>query len=272
MTTPDFSAFVRSESALFAAALADLQPAAPVPACPDWTAADLLWHLGEVQWFWSTVVTGRPSGPDGYTEPPRPDGHGELLQFFDTATRRLGDALDAADDAEPCWTWFAADQSVAFVRRRQAHEALIHRVDAEQAAGPRLRRWTPGSRPTASAEVFDWMFSSAPGWAEHRADGPAGVVTATDTGRRWLVQVGHWSGTSPASGRAYSRPPDAAGWSIPARRRSARSARRTSWTSGSGTAAPAASCSTGTPASSRRWCTEACSRACGRACRSATGR
>ena len=63
MTLPDFSAFVRSESALFAAALADVDPAARVPACPDWTAADLLWHLGEVQWFWSAVVAGRPAGP-----------------------------------------------------------------------------------------------------------------------------------------------------------------------------------------------------------------
>jgi hypothetical protein len=31
-----------------------------------------------------------------------------------------------------------------------------------------------------------------------------GAVTATDTGHRWLVQVGHWSGTSPSSGTAYT--------------------------------------------------------------------
>ena len=30
------------------------------------------------------------------------------------------------------------------------------------------------------------------------------MVTTTDTGRRWLVQLGHWSGTSPSSGRAYT--------------------------------------------------------------------
>jgi hypothetical protein len=27
-----------------------------VPACPDWDADDLLWHLAEVQWFWGTIV------------------------------------------------------------------------------------------------------------------------------------------------------------------------------------------------------------------------
>lgn len=203
MTTLDFSAFVRSESALFAAALADLDPAARVPACPDWTAADLLWHLGEVQWFWSTVVAARPARPDGYTEPPRPVGHADLLQFFDTATRALSDGLDSAADAEPCWSWFEGAHNVGFARRRQAHEALIHRVDAEQAAG-RDPAVDAELATDGIAEVFDWMLGSAPDWAEHRADGPVGVVTTTDTGRRWLVQIGHWSGTSPSSGRAYT--------------------------------------------------------------------
>jgi uncharacterized protein (TIGR03083 family) len=203
MTTPDFSSFVASESALFAAALADTDPAARVPACPDWTADDLLWHLAEVQWFWSTVVSSRPAPPDHYAEPQRPQDHAGLLQFFDTATRALSDALAAAADAEPCWTWFPDNRSVAFARRRQAHEALIHRVDAEQAAG---RRSAVDAELATDgvAEVFDWLFSSAPPWSEHRADGPIGVVTTTDTGRRWLVQVGHWSGTSPSSGRSYT--------------------------------------------------------------------
>ena len=39
-----------------------------------------------------------------------------------------------ADPAEPAWTW-SAEQTVGFTLRRQAHEALIHRLDAEQTAG-----------------------------------------------------------------------------------------------------------------------------------------
>ncbi len=203
MTAPDFQAFVRSESQLFVAALADTDPAARVPACPEWTAMDLLWHLGEVQWFWSTVLARRPAPPEDYAEPERPGDHAGLLQFFETATTALATALAAAEDAEPCWTWFPADQSVGFARRRQAHEALIHRVDAEQVAG-RASAIDAGLAADGVAEVFDWMFSSAPDWAEHRADGPVGEVTVTDSGHRWLVQVGHWSGTSPSSGRAYT--------------------------------------------------------------------
>src|SRR6185312_10928831 len=47
-------------------ALADAverDPAAPVPSCPGWTAADLAWHLLEVQFFWATVVERRLQDP-----------------------------------------------------------------------------------------------------------------------------------------------------------------------------------------------------------------
>ena len=47
-------------------ALADCDLDARVPSCPDWNAADLLWHLGaEVQDFWAWVLEHRPDGPDG---------------------------------------------------------------------------------------------------------------------------------------------------------------------------------------------------------------
>ena len=45
----DLLAAVRAESARFADALEATDPAAPVPTCPDWTAADLLWHLAQEQ-------------------------------------------------------------------------------------------------------------------------------------------------------------------------------------------------------------------------------
>jgi hypothetical protein len=37
------------------------------------------------------------------------------------------------------------------------------------------------------------MFSQAPPWAEHRNDGPTGLIRSTDTGREWLVRVGRWN-------------------------------------------------------------------------------
>ena len=35
-------------------------------------------------------------------------------------------------------------------------------------------------------------------------DGPVGRLATTDTDTSWLVQVGHWSGTSPNTGKTYT--------------------------------------------------------------------
>ena len=31
----------------------------PVPSCPDWTMADLVFHVGRVHSFWGQIVAGR---------------------------------------------------------------------------------------------------------------------------------------------------------------------------------------------------------------------
>ena len=62
--TPDFLADLAAESQRFAEVMAGVDPSAPVPSCPDWTAADLLWHLTEVQMFWATMVRERLLDPD----------------------------------------------------------------------------------------------------------------------------------------------------------------------------------------------------------------
>lgn len=201
--TIDFLAHVRSESARFADVLASTDPQARVPTCPDWTAADLLWHLGEVQSFWAAIVRERATAPDGLPEPQRPVGYDELLALFRDASAALVDALANATDDTAVWTWFPADQSVGFVRRRQAHEALIHRLDAELTAGT-LSDVDPALATDGAAEVLEWMYSGVPAWAAHTVDGAVGRLSTTDTGASWLVQLGRWSGTSPNSGTTYS--------------------------------------------------------------------
>jgi len=44
MTDLDFVAALERESARFLTVLRDTDPAAPVPSCPDWDVADLLWQ------------------------------------------------------------------------------------------------------------------------------------------------------------------------------------------------------------------------------------
>lgn len=204
----DFDASVRDESARFAAALAGVDPAAPVPSCPDWTAADLVWHLAEVQLFWGVIVRDRLSSPapSRAAKPPRPAAHDELLELGRSTSAGMVDALAGAADEEHVWTWFEADQSVRFVRRRQAHEALIHRVDAELTAGT-VGAVDPALATDGIAEVLEWMFSYSPAWATHAQDGPTGRIATTDTGREWMVRVGHLTGTEPESGTVYTDEP-----------------------------------------------------------------
>jgi uncharacterized protein (TIGR03083 family) len=107
--------------------------AAPVPGCPAWRLADLVWHLSEVQHFWAWVVRTRAPDPSAYEEPRRrPDG--ELLGYLAAQSAALESALAGADPAERVWTW-APQQDVAFVLRRQTQEASVHAVDVEQVLG-----------------------------------------------------------------------------------------------------------------------------------------
>ena len=61
---PTYLDHIRTESARFREVLTDCDPSARVPTCPDWDAADLLWHLAGVQLFWAKVIRHRPASPD----------------------------------------------------------------------------------------------------------------------------------------------------------------------------------------------------------------
>jgi uncharacterized protein (TIGR03083 family) len=201
----DYLAHLRADSERFAQALQASDPAAPVPSCPGWTAADLLWHLGEVQFFWGTIVAERLDEPDAAdaAKPPRPDDYGELLEFFRASNATLVNALATTPPETAVWTWFDADQTAGFVRRRQAHEAVIHRLDAELTAGDA----TDVDAELATdgvAEVLDWMYSGVPSWGTQTVTGPIGRIATTDTGGNWLVRLGTFSGTSPNTGNVYT--------------------------------------------------------------------
>jgi uncharacterized protein (TIGR03083 family) len=201
----DYLTHLRADSARFAEVLGAADPALPVPTCPGWTASDLLWHLAEVQLFWATIVERRLAdpGPADAAQPDRPQGHDELVDLVRTAGGRLVAALEATPKDTPIWTWFENDRSAGFAYRRQAHEAVIHRLDAEHTTG-QVTDVDAELATDGVAEVFDCMYSTVPGWAEVASPGPVGRVTTTDTGAEWLVQVGSWSGTSPRTGTSYT--------------------------------------------------------------------
>ena len=203
----DYVGHVTRESARFAEVLRDVPPDVGVPSCPGWNADDLLWHLGEVQWFWGTIVREQVNEKQAEAmKPPRPAGRAGLLAFYERASHDLTEVLAATSPDTAAWTW-SDDRTVGFIRRRQAHEALIHRVDAELTAGTR----TPLD-PALSADGVDEalrvMYGGLPGWGTFTPDdsAPAFRLRATDTGGSWLVTFGRFTGTDPGDGTSYDEP------------------------------------------------------------------
>ena len=160
--------------------------------------------------------------------------------LFEPSTSSLGWSPRSSPPtrASEAWTW-STDQTVGFIVRRQAHEALIHRLDAELTAGghparPRAgRRRRPGGarrdvrrlpavgRRSAGSPTTSGSTSPTP--ASRSGCSSDSSPAPTPTAARRTRRAGH---------RRRSRPRDVSptSWSPerPAR-----------WTPGSGTAATA---------------------------------
>lgn len=196
-----YLAALREESERFLEALAGVDPTTAVPTCDGWTAGDLLWHLAEVQQSWAQVAAHGPEGG----EPPevaRPDAT-ELRTFAATAGTALLAALSAREPGEPCWSWHEDGGSVGWVARRQAHEALVHRVDAQLTAGLEV---TPPAVDLAADgvdEVLRVMVDGVPAWGTFVPDGVTVRLVAENAGASWVLALGRFTGTGPESGTRY---------------------------------------------------------------------
>jgi uncharacterized protein (TIGR03083 family) len=202
----DFIAYLTRESARFAEAIAAAAPDARVPTCPDWNADDLLWHLAEVQWFWGTIVRENATREQAEKlKPPRPDGRARLVAFYEGVRHDLAEVLAASPPSAEAWTW-SEDRTVGFIRRRQAHEALIHRVDAELTAGERTPL-DPALSSDGVGEALWVMYGGVPEWGTFTpADGLTVRLRATDTGDSWFVMLGQFTGTDPGDGTGCDEP------------------------------------------------------------------
>jgi uncharacterized protein (TIGR03083 family) len=201
----DYSDHLRTESQRFRDVLAEADPAARVPTCPDWTADDLLYHLAEVFTSWTTVVRERCTGDD-LRDPDRPADRAGLLALYDGARAALLDVIAATPAEQPIWSWVHEDVTAAWVPRRMAHEALIHRLDAELIGGT-VSAVDAELATDGVPEVLQYFYAWRPAWASVQTDAPVGRIAATDTGAEWFVRLDRWSGHSPDSGKAYDGEP-----------------------------------------------------------------
>jgi uncharacterized protein (TIGR03083 family) len=206
----DRIAIIRTEAERLAAVLASAAPDARCPTCPEWTAADLLWHLTEVHYFWAGVLSqdARAEADLAAIEeakPERPTDMAHLLALRERATTALLEQLARLDDSEPRWSWWPPDQTAGFTRRMQTYEATMHRVDAELAAGLPIGDIDAAVAAGAVDHAVDVMWGWLPDGATYEARAVVEFV-ASDVDGRWLVEVGHWTGVGPESGTPVDVP------------------------------------------------------------------
>jgi len=197
-----FVAAIREQSERFLEAVALVPPDAEVPSCPGWSVTDLLWHLAEVQHHWAQVAGSGVAGDD-VVPPDRSDDPAELRALVATAGTELLRALSGRDPATPCWSWHPEGGTLGWVARRQAHEALVHRVDAELAAGLDVRPPSVELAEDGIDEVLTVFVSGVPAWGAFAADGTTVRIECTNAPGAWLLRLGRFAGTGPDSGKEY---------------------------------------------------------------------
>jgi uncharacterized protein (TIGR03083 family) len=172
-----------------------------VPTCGNWTLADLIWHLAEVQDFWAYIITTRPAGPEHFPIPQRP-ADDQLADLLDERNRQLVESLQHAHPTDQAWSW-ASEQTVAFSLRRQTHEAVVHHADGALAVGHQLPTLDPTIAADGIDELVTVMLSGVPDWATFRPGSETIQLTTRDTDDTWNLRCGRMTGTSPGSGTEY---------------------------------------------------------------------
>jgi uncharacterized protein (TIGR03083 family) len=186
--TKDFwLAGLRAEAALFRAASSATAADSPVPSCPEWTAGNLVSHLGEVYRFAASHVGRGETTPPQRPEPDEQPPPEALVAWWDERYAEISRVLEAVDPELPAWNWAPQAKKAVFWHRRMAHETAIHRWDAQTAAGlPE-----PIEAKLASDGITEVLDSWLP---SGRRKGPTdvnGIVAlhATDVDQVWYARL-----------------------------------------------------------------------------------
>jgi uncharacterized protein (TIGR03083 family) len=175
---------LQSDAAALAAAARAAGPEARVPACPDWTAEDLVRHTGRV--FTSCAAVVRERGPVDFTNlPTMPKGDG-VVEAFEERAAALLEALNGLPADFPIWNWFGIDPPIpGFYHRRMAQEVAVHRWDAQAAAGT-----TTPIDTALAADGIDELLGSFLRFNDTNVDlGGTLHVHATDADAEWVIRA-----------------------------------------------------------------------------------
>ena len=191
---------LEADSARFADVLAGADPGARVPACPDWSAFDLAYHLAEVQHFWTQIVSRRLSTGDQVEAVEAAGPAGAVRRLRGAGPRRerpaaAGAAVDGAGDA-----------GLDLVERAvgRFHLPPAGARGADPPARRRTGRWerTTPLPPALAAdgvdEVLRIMYGGCPPWGTITPiPGRTTRIRCTDTGDTWLVTMATFTGDEP---------------------------------------------------------------------------
>jgi uncharacterized protein (TIGR03083 family) len=184
------------------AALVAADPARPVPTCPGWTFRQLATHVGRGHRWAAHIIATRATGAVSTRDVPGgklPDGPAEQEAWLNESAGLVAGEVAAAPDTA-VWT-FAGSRPARFWLRRRAHEAAVHLMDAQLAAGQEISL----AADFAADGIAEWLeivpasSQAAAELARARADGGhSGSETlhfhATDPGLdgagEWLVHRG----------------------------------------------------------------------------------
>jgi uncharacterized protein (TIGR03083 family) len=160
----------------------------PVPACPDWTTGHVAAHVGRAFNWVREIVETRAQNPvsirpnDHSHDPADPD----LPAWFHDSTVRFLDTMSSAGADEPVWSW-SGDQRVIFWIRLMAHEAAIHRCDA-QSALPEHEPIPTTLACDAIDGVLGWFLPGFRGFSLLPSRGESYLLEATDAALYRLIR------------------------------------------------------------------------------------
>ncbi|RZQ64948.1 maleylpyruvate isomerase family mycothiol-dependent enzyme [Amycolatopsis suaedae] len=192
---------LHEHTAGFAKAVADADPDATVPTCPEWPLRVLVGHIGQAhRWSASIVRSGPTPVPDPFDADPGEPG--QWAEWLRDGAADLADAVLAAGD-RPVWTFFG-DGPARFWLRRMLHDTTVHHADAALATGGAF-----DVAPDLAADgISEWLellsdpvtATLKPAFAELRGTGqtvaldpgagPGWLITRTPDGVRWERATG----------------------------------------------------------------------------------
>jgi uncharacterized protein (TIGR03083 family) len=188
-----YSDKVAAEIILLAEAIRHTDADTPVPSCPGWTAKTLATHIGMIhRWAGATVREEATSQLDfgrfGLDLPQAWSGYGDWLEAMSAP---LSATLRQVDPNAQAWS-FTDVQQARFWYRRMLHETMIHRVDAELAAGirPRVDADVAVDGIDELLYLLDYIHPFRSELADLHGQGETIHIHATDVDVHWLIEMG----------------------------------------------------------------------------------